>query len=190
MPCPPSSSSFGNVLVVTSTTRPVGADLYVGRVIYELDTQRIMLWDGTGWIIEDEPWQTYTPAWSCLSGGAPALGNGTINGYYQRHGGSCWIDIVLIAGTTTTFGGGAFAFSLPGSVTSLNINAASLPLNCNVYDSSANLMYVGSAYFSANNTLSAYSHAAGPWAAAVPVTLATSDQLKINGQFQMTTRYL
>ena len=42
----------------TSTTRPTGV---AGKVIFETDTLRTRLYDGTGWLVLDEPWQTWSP---------------------------------------------------------------------------------------------------------------------------------
>lgn len=51
MSCPTcDDSDVGEVLVVTSTTRPTGGDLYVGRVIYESDTGFMYVYTGIGWI--------------------------------------------------------------------------------------------------------------------------------------------
>ena len=52
MSCLPASfSNFGNVLVVSSSTRPTGSSLYEGRVIYETDTDRLLVWNGSAWIV-------------------------------------------------------------------------------------------------------------------------------------------
>lgn len=54
--------------------------------------------------------QVYTPTWT---GNSPAIGNGTLNGQYIRKGQKCSVNIQLVAGSTTTFGSGAWSFSLP-----------------------------------------------------------------------------
>lgn len=52
MPCPPSPSSLGSVLVVSSiTSPPTGLDLYTGRVVYAADTARFWYYTGTLWQI-------------------------------------------------------------------------------------------------------------------------------------------
>lgn len=55
----------------------------------------------------------FTPEWTCTSGTQPSLGNGTLVGYYSQIGHEVHATIVLTAGSTTTFGTGAWAFSLP-----------------------------------------------------------------------------
>lgn len=54
MACPPYvNSAYGQVLAVTSLSRPTGYDAYEGRFIYETDTDRIYAYDGTTWIFKD-----------------------------------------------------------------------------------------------------------------------------------------
>lgn len=72
--------------------------------------------NGNFWIIVDRYIPSvindYTPVWS--SGGTqPSIGNGTLTGKWRRVG--CFIEaeIYLLAGSTTTFGTGSYAFSLP-----------------------------------------------------------------------------
>lgn len=42
-------ASLGGVVVCTSTTRPSGAALYEGLTIYETDTDKMWVWDGSTW---------------------------------------------------------------------------------------------------------------------------------------------
>lgn len=58
------------------------------------------------------PWTNYTPAWT--SGGtAPVLNNGTLKGSYLILGSMCQVRVFFQAGSTTSFGTGTYAFSLP-----------------------------------------------------------------------------
>jgi hypothetical protein len=63
-----------------------------------------------GWI---GVWTSYTVVWT----GAvtnPVLGNGTLTAaYMNRPGGTCKLRMELHIGSTTTFGSGAWSFSLP-----------------------------------------------------------------------------
>lgn len=61
-------------------------------------------------------WATYTPTWTS-SGVAPAIGNGSIVGRYRRIGTTGFLNGVLTAGTTTTFGTGEWRLSLPSGWT-------------------------------------------------------------------------
>ncbi len=59
-------------------------------------------------------WKAYTVTWSATTGDAPAIGNGTLEGWYFRNAGVCMVQIRMLAGATTTFGtGGYWRFSLP-----------------------------------------------------------------------------
>ena len=58
------------------------------------------------------PWAKYTPTWTAATSN-PSLGNGTIVGRFVLIGRTVLCRIHLAAGSTTTFGSGAFRFSLP-----------------------------------------------------------------------------
>lgn len=60
-------------------------------------------------------WTAYTPTWTCSSGSAPAIGNGTLTGRYKKLDANTYlVQVNLVAGSTTTFGsGGDFEFALP-----------------------------------------------------------------------------
>lgn len=45
----------------------------------------------------------------------PSLGNGTLESYFTRNGNIVIIDILLTAGSTTTFGTGSYYFALPSN---------------------------------------------------------------------------
>lgn len=69
--------------------------------------------DGTlSW---SDPLHAYTPTW-VSSGTQPAIGNGLLTGRYVKIGSLQYIGIILIAGSTTSFGTGAYRFSLPFSM--------------------------------------------------------------------------
>lgn len=55
--------------------------------------------------------QTYTPTWSAPT--PPALNNGTITGSYYQIGKLVWVQVDLIMGAGTTYGTGAYTFTLP-----------------------------------------------------------------------------
>ena len=57
------------------------------------------------------PSQVYTPTWTATAN--PAIGNGNLSGQYVRRGLKCALNIQLVPGSTTTFGTGAWSFSLP-----------------------------------------------------------------------------
>jgi hypothetical protein len=59
-------------------------------------------------------WTTYTPTWGS-SGTAPAIGNGTLAGRYAQSGKVVNYEVLMLAGSTTTFGTGTWTFTLPVS---------------------------------------------------------------------------
>lgn len=58
--------------------------------------------------------KTFDPTWGAVSS-APAIGNGTIIARYWMEQYTCHYMIKLVAGSTTTFGTGAWSFTLPMS---------------------------------------------------------------------------
>lgn len=59
-------------------------------------------------------WTSFTSTWTCSSGNAPSLGNGTLTGVYMQVGKFCIFRIKLTFGTTTTGGnGGQWTFTVP-----------------------------------------------------------------------------
>ncbi|ARF75675.1 hypothetical protein B7C62_28035 [Kitasatospora albolonga] len=66
-------------------------------------------------------WTAYTPAWTS-SGTNPALGNGSITGRYMKIGRTVHVSILLVGGSTTTWGTGAYSIAAP--FTSANIGVA------------------------------------------------------------------
>lgn len=59
----------------------------------------------------------YSPLWTG-SVSNPAIGNGSLTGFYTRIGGVDLVTVSLSIGSTTTFGSGDWSFSLPRTTTS------------------------------------------------------------------------
>lgn len=59
-------------------------------------------------------WQAFTPTWSASTTN-PSLGNGVLDGRYVVFGTMCTLVVGLVMGSTTTYGSGNWAFSLPKS---------------------------------------------------------------------------
>jgi len=60
-------------------------------------------------------WVSYTPTWTASTTN-PAIGNGTITGFYTQIGKTVTAVIEVVAGSTTTFGSGRYSFSLPSGL--------------------------------------------------------------------------
>jgi hypothetical protein len=54
----------------------------------------------------------------------PAIGNGTLEGYWKAAGRTMFVKTRMIAGSTTTFGNGFYNFSLPLSSTRVSSSVA------------------------------------------------------------------
>lgn len=86
------------IVTCTSTTRPTGVE---GRVIYETDNDKLMIYDGAAWSpIGSSKWTTATPSWTGLT-----IGNGTDSMQYRFASGFLEVRGTLDFGSTTTVDG-------------------------------------------------------------------------------------
>lgn len=137
---------------------------------------------------------SYTPTWTGSTTN-PNIGNGVLLGRYLTVDKFMFIEIFIEAGSTTTFGSGAYSFSVPGGVTLVTEGAAaqgdqSIPGF--VRDSSANLHWRLSAransstqvidriFFSDNVTTT------GGVSNTSPFTWATGDSMRLAGILRIT----
>jgi hypothetical protein len=96
----------------TAATRPTGAALFAGLVIYETDTKWELLYDGVAWVPLTVPLTTFTPTWSILVGGSGSTNTGS----YSVSRGIMTMYASLTFGTSgQTFpgAGGAGTVALP-----------------------------------------------------------------------------
>jgi hypothetical protein len=59
-----------------------------------------------------DAWTTYTPTWTAATTN-PVVGNAVIAGRYLKVGRKCIVDLRIQMGSTTTYGSGAYSFSVP-----------------------------------------------------------------------------
>jgi hypothetical protein len=78
-----------------------------------------LVWDAatSRWVPSDvvegsAAWTSYTPTWVGATSN-PAIGNGTLTGKYREHGGTLFLRMQLVIGSTTTLGSGKWTFGLP-----------------------------------------------------------------------------
>jgi hypothetical protein len=172
----------------TSGTRPSGGNLYEGVIITETDTDRVLYYDGTNWIILMEPTQSYTPTLTNLT-----LGNGTLTGTYHRSDGWCDFAVSVTFGSTTTMGTDP-TIGLPVAANLIRENELSVAM----IDVSPVNRYTGHNIASAGGgstvVVQALSAGANVFAASitatVPMTWTTGDVLYVTGRYRMNTRYL
>lgn len=172
-----------------SGTRPSGANLYEGQIITETDTDRILYYDGTGWIILAEPQVTWTPTITGLT-----VGNGTWDAEYHRSDGHCDFRARFTWGTTSAITA-RLLLTLPV--------AAAKPTQqtqfaVGFYDVGGSF-YVGASSLSGNSTqfYADCVNSAGTYilinavSATAPFTWgATAGHvIDVSGRYRMTTRY-
>lgn len=132
-------------------------------------------------------WTSYTPNWTS-SGTAPALGNGTLVGRYLKFGRTVNYQINLVTGATTTYGSGNYSFDLPAAsanagasyIGNAHLLAGTRWLGQNVVSPAASTT---SPFFPTNATTTTASQLSGT----VPVTLASTHQLRITGVYESAT---
>lgn len=129
----------------------------------------------------------YTPIWSASSS-APGLGNGTLTGSYLQMGSLVIFRIYLQMGSTTTFGGGIYTFSLPVARTLHSGTNFALGATSIAEDASAGEFYMGTAldYDGGTGTDFRLYSVTSPTVAYLPTspfTFAANDSISIAGVY-------
>lgn len=136
---------------VTSSTRPTGVE---GRVIYETDTNKLMIYNGSSWMVLRDEAGSYTPTLSSIAVGTG--GSATNTAEYGFSGGVLVVNGTIQFGTSgATYPGSSNTITLPSTFTP-NISAT------------PNYPIVGTATLEAGG-VSAYG----------PVVLISSTQLRV-----------
>lgn len=118
-----------------------------------------------------DAWGAYAPAWTS-SGTQPALGNGSLTGFYRRTGKQVEARISLIMGTTTTYGTGLWMLSLPVTATTTNQCGVCLLKDTGTADKA------GMVYMQSTTTVTPVSSTAVVTATS-PHTWASTDQVQV-----------
>lgn len=168
------------LITCTSTTRPASPD--EGMSIYETDTDRVLIWNGSTWLIVCEPWQAYTPVLTAATTN-PTLGTGsTASARYQRQYGLVTYQGVIVFGTSGTAAGtGDYSVSLPVTAAT-GISARHLGV-ANAWDNSAGHTCITTAVLGTSTTMKFAFANSWPMGnvnyvgASQPMTWAASDQL-------------
>lgn len=114
----PSTVAPGGIL--TSSTAP--GTPYTGQ-FYDNGTD-LLRYNGSTWDTYYKvpgAWTSYPPVWTASTTN-PVIGNGTLIGRYSKIGRQVTVHINLTPGSTTTYGSGTYAFSVP--FTAANVGAA------------------------------------------------------------------
>ncbi len=138
-------------------------------------------WSGQIDSLTKPGWTSYTPVWTC-AGSAPSLGNGTLVGRYRRSADSdlMIVEVMLTAGSTTTYGTGFFIFSVP---TNASASSTTFTVGSSFIDDVSTQGRPGVAKFNASSQLIVY-NSAGVVTGASPMTWANGDTLRINIQYE------
>lgn len=135
-----------------------------------------------------DPWTSGgAPTWTG-SDTNPALGNGTLGAWYLAAGKLILFRIVLVIGSTTTFGSGIWGFTLPYTAT---VSGGRIRVDGGAYDSSGTADYpITSIVSGAALSLRGYPTALGGPLVRVsptaPFTWATGDILTMTGGIEST----
>jgi hypothetical protein len=164
---------FTNLL--TSAATPIGPG---GWIVYQHD--------GTNWKLighNQGTWITYTPTWTAASVN-PAIGNGTLTGTYCVIGNVVHFEFILIAGSTTTFGTGAYSWALPFTITNTTHQRA---FSANILDNGSQF-YNGVGLVATATTIQVTWHAntGGVASPTTPMTWANGDRLVMSGSFEVS----
>jgi hypothetical protein len=131
-------------------------------------------------------WTSYTPIWTTDGATQPVIGNGSITGAYKQIGKTVFVRVKLNAGSSTTFGAGAFQFSLPVTASSpdgIQFPCSILDNGIHWYQGIVNGTYTGATHKSAI----IYPNTSG-WSDAVtstaPFTWGNTDSLQFNGSYE------
>lgn len=171
------------VIVCQSTDRPTAQD---GMVIKETDTDRILMYDGTGWIILYEPPQSWTPTYTNVT-----TTTGTHDAYYQRSNGMCKFRATFTLGASSAVTG---AIIITAPITALaTADFHGMPVQFT--DATVN-NYPGIAIGTATTTFRLDAiNAAGTYAVqtassgTIPFTWGSGDYWTVTGAYRMTTLY-
>lgn len=118
-----------------------------------------------------DPWTAYTPAWSS-SGTQPVLGNGTLTGKYVQTGKFVTCSGKLTYGSTTTFGTGIYAITLP-------VTAAADLTACGsgLFFRSTSVAFCTTVFLRGTTTLEMFPPSGGQWTPSNPINPQASGDL-------------
>ena len=173
------TSTAANQIICESTQGQIVGVLGRILLVYDGTTSR---WRAT--VIDPGAALTYTPTWTG-AGSNPSIGNGTLTGSYIQRGKICWVEIVCVAGGTTTFGSGVYSWAIPLTAA----DADRIRLFGEILDSGT-AFWQAASRGSGGTTATVIVGSAGSTSASsgstVPMTWAASDYLRLAGEYMIT----
>jgi len=165
--------------IITGSSITISLAPTFGRVLLEYDDTFADRWRVIAH--EQGDWITYTPTW-VGSGSNPAIGDGSLVGRYYLRGKVVDLQILVVAGSTTTYGTGTYTWALP-----LTAASAFGTFPAWILDNSAGAAYIGIGRLFSTTTVGVYGTAnpAVQVAATSPVTFAVNDQIWISGTYRL-----
>ena len=169
--------------VCTSSSRPAAP--YAGQMIYETNTFRTLQWDGTGWVVLSEPYQSYVPR---LDQTTANISKSITHARFKRSDG--WVTgntHLTLAGAGTS--GGVLVMSPP--VAPFISTSAIIPVGDFYLFDNPTAQYSGTvvlrsgefAFLRSDTTFTNYFGTDPTFA------LASGDVISINYSYEMLTRY-
>lgn len=132
--------------------------------------------DGTHRLGEWRPWSV---DWR-VNGTAASLGDGELIARYMQIGHTVWYVLRLVAGSTTTFGSGAWIFNPPvPAAHNVNVGTAF------AIDSSEGDIYPGFVTIGRGDTGITLGDSSGVWSASTPMTWAADDGFTASGFYEV-----
>jgi hypothetical protein len=161
------------VVTCTSGTRPTGVD---GRIIFETDTEKVMIYDGstTTWnVLGSSRWVTYTPSWTNLT-----VGDGTQEAEYRYVVGGIRLRGGITLGASSSISG-TISQTLPNSETAKSTGNGSMGIAR--YNDSGTRIFAGWVDIADSGTTLNFGHTesgnSGLVNATNPYTFTTSDAI-------------
>jgi len=122
------------------------------------------------------PSVAFTPTWTASSVN-PTIGDGTLRGWYARSGSIVTATYEVIMGSTTTFGTGTYAFSLPRMSASPSVHVGAA-YGTDASASGAATMGVAQQLSGSPGTIRLQSTGSAIWSPTVPITWASGDVIR------------
>lgn len=161
-----------------------------GTSLFELQAQYacgVFVGDGTNaWLVSSgASWSTSSSVgWTSSGVSQPSLGNGTAQAGFQQNGSTIDWYMQLVFGSTTTFGSGAWSFTLPGPGTGGDTPSA--VGNASIGSSVFPVFSLKGPSFPAN--LWPYAYSGSAWetlSASLPGTWGAGDSFYIGGSYPL-----
>lgn len=126
-----------------------------------------------------DPWTPYSPTLSATGGGF-SLGNGILSGSYWQSGKLFGGTVLLLIGSTTSLGSGAWNVTLPPAITLASGLQWEHLGGCTIRDFSGNITYDIGSTSAATTSITAATNTGTRLGPTVPIAFANGDQVTIN----------